>query len=80
MFKLAGTRGAREGVYCGWDGVYLGSAPLIELRDAQYWIRQEPEIAAILNAAYEPVPDLAGCLRDLIRSRHLLTGAISAAR
>src|SRR5205823_9521068 len=47
MFKLAGSRGSREGVYCGREGLYVGSAALIERREGQYWIRDKDEIAEI---------------------------------
>jgi hypothetical protein len=35
MFKLAKRRGRRDGLYCGRDGVYLGSAALIVRREGR---------------------------------------------
>jgi rare lipoprotein A len=57
VFKLAEARRERSGLYCGRDGVYLGSAALIECRGGRYWLRAEDEVAALLAAAYEPPPD-----------------------
>lgn len=67
MFKLAERRGGRDGLYCGRDGVYLGSAALIECRDGHYWLRAEDEVAALLAAAYETPPDVARFLSGLHR-------------
>ena len=65
MFKLAERRGKRDGLYCGWDGVYLGPAALIERREGRYWLRAEDEVAALLAAAYETPPDVARFLAGL---------------
>jgi hypothetical protein len=65
MFKLAERRGGRDGLYCGWDGVYLGPAALIERREGRYWLRAEDEVAALLAAAYETPPDVARFLAGL---------------
>ena len=69
MFKLAERRGGRDGLYCGWDGVYLGPAALIERREGRYWLRAEDEVAALLAAAYETPPDVARFLAGLYRFR-----------
>jgi len=50
MFKLAESLGSRQGVYCGCEGLYLGSAALIEYRDGRYCLRRENEVAALLAA------------------------------
>lgn len=65
MFKLADGRGGSEGLYCGRDGVFLGSAALIEHRDDGYWLRADDEVAALLSAAYESPPDLVRFLAGL---------------
>lgn len=67
MFKLAERRGGRDGLYCGRDGVYLGSAALIERRGGCYWLRAENEVAALLAAAQETPPDVARFLAGLHR-------------
>jgi hypothetical protein len=54
VFKLADSLGSRQGVYCGREGLYLGSAALIERRDGRYCVRAEDEVAALLAAAYGP--------------------------
>jgi hypothetical protein len=71
MFELAEGRGSCQGVYCGREGLYVGSAALIERREGQYRIRDKDEIAELLGAAYEPPPDIAGCfgrLREIAAS------------
>jgi hypothetical protein len=60
MFKLAASRGSRQGVYCGREGLYLGPTALIELRDGRFCLRAEDEITRLLVAAYDPAPDGAG--------------------
>jgi hypothetical protein len=60
MFKLAASRGSRQGVYCGPEGLYLGPATLIERRDGRFCLRAEDEITTLLAAAYDPAPDGAG--------------------
>jgi hypothetical protein len=60
MFKLAASRGSRQGVYCGREGLYLGPATLIERRDGRFCLRAEDEITTLLAAAYDPAPDCAG--------------------
>jgi hypothetical protein len=62
MFKLAESRGTSRGPYCGLEGLYLGSAALIERRDGRFYLRAEDEIATLLVAAYDPAPDGAGRL------------------
>jgi len=65
MFKLADSRHAGCGVYCGEDGLYLAGAPLTERVGRSYRPRPEPEIGALLAAAYDPAPETAVCLRGL---------------
>ena len=65
MFKLADSRGSRQGVYCGREGLYLGSAALIDRRDGRYCVRREDEVAALLAAAYGPGHDIAELLARL---------------
>ena len=52
MYRLAETLGSPEGIYCGREGLYVGSAAIIESRNGQYWIRQQDEITELLTAAY----------------------------
>lgn len=59
MFKLADSRGSRQGVYCGPEGLYLGSAALIDRRDGRYSVRREDEVVALLEGAYGPSDDIA---------------------
>lgn len=71
MFKLADTRGSRQGVYCGIDGLYLGPAALIDRRDGRYCVRREEEVAALIAAAYGPkhrTAELAARLRLIASS------------
>lgn len=65
LFKLADGRGSRQGVYCGEEGLYLGSAALIEQQDGRYFVRREDELAALLEAAYGPGHDVAELLARL---------------
>jgi hypothetical protein len=65
VFKLADSRGSREGVYCGCEGLYLGSAALIDRRDGRYCVRRQDEVAALLAAAYGPGRDIAELLARL---------------
>lgn len=58
MFKLADSRGSTEGLYCGRDGLFLGPCALIEHREGAYRVRPQEEVAVLLTAAYELVPDL----------------------
>jgi hypothetical protein len=82
MFKLTRQRAANCGVYCGEDGLYLGSAALIERDEHRsYRIRTAAEIEALLAAAYETPPDLAGCLAGLDNvSADLLAGHVALAQ
>jgi hypothetical protein len=65
MFKLAESRGSSRGLYCGPEGLYLGSAALVERRDGRFYVRAEDEITTLLVAAYDLAPDNAGCLDNL---------------
>jgi hypothetical protein len=65
MFKLAESRGSTRGLYCGREGLFLGPSPLIECHQGIYRLRPRDEVAVLLAAAYEPVPDLARCLAKL---------------
>jgi hypothetical protein len=80
MFKLAEGRGSLNSLYCGPDGLYLGSAALIELRDATYFLRHEDDIAALLAAAYDPTPAF-GILIPRLRAitDHLQRGELAQA-
>ena len=82
MFRLPRQRAANCGVYCGEDGLYLGSAALIERDEHRsYRIRTAAEIEALLAAAYETPPDLAGCLAGLDNvSADLLAGHVALAQ
>jgi hypothetical protein len=82
MFKLTRQRAANCGVDCGEDGLYLGSAALIERDEHRsYRIRTAAEIEALLAAAYETPPDLAGCLAGLDNvSADLLAGHVALAQ
>jgi hypothetical protein len=61
VFKLAERQGSWQGLYCGLDGLYIGSIGLIELHDGSYCLRAEEDVAALLAAAY----GLADCARVL---------------
>jgi hypothetical protein len=80
MFKFAEGRGSLDSLYCGPDGLYLGSAALIELRDATYFLRHEDDIAALLAAAYDPTPAF-GILIPRLRAitDHLQRGELAQA-
>ena len=94
VFKLTDSRGSRQGVYCGREGLYLGSAALIEEQDGRDFLRREDEVAALLAAAYGPGHDVAELLARLrfiatslnqanlagamIGALHLRLGAIAA--
>ena len=82
MFKLTRQRAANCGVHCLEDGLYLGSAALIERDEHRgYRIRTAAEIEALLAAAYEIPPDLAGCLAGLDNvSADLLAGHVALAQ
>lgn len=49
MFSLAECRGARGGVYCDVEGLYLGPSALIELHNGIYRVRPPEEIAVLLG-------------------------------
>ena len=66
MFRLRDSRGS-QGLYCGPEGLYLGSAPLIECCNGSYQLRPENEIATLLGAAYGPACDPAERLPGLRR-------------
>jgi hypothetical protein len=65
MFKLADSLGSRQGVYCGREGLYLGSAALIDRCDGRYFVRREDAVAALLGAAYGSGHDIAELLARL---------------
>ena len=52
MLKLSERRGSSDGAYCGADGLFLGSSPLVEKIGALYRVRAPEDIAALLEAAY----------------------------
>lgn len=52
MFKLSERRGDADGPYCGTEGLFLGSSPLLLKIGPSYRVRAADEIAAILAAAY----------------------------
>ncbi len=80
MFKLAESPGASRGVYCGREGLYLGPSALIERDNNGYRLRTEDQIAALLAAAYDPAPDLAGLLPGLRAvAAHLEAGDLGRA-
>src|SRR5665213_3294197 len=58
MFKLAERRGDLDGIYCGPDGLHLGSSPLTGRTGRMFCLRSEREIGALLAAAYDPPPDI----------------------
>jgi hypothetical protein len=84
MFKLAASRGSRQGVYCGPEGLYLGPATLIERRDGRFCLRAEDEITTLLAAAYDPAPDGAGLFAKMrevavaLEEEHLSRAMIAA--
>ena len=59
LFKLAERLGSPEGIYCGREGLYVGSAGIIERRDGQYWIRQQDEITEVAHGGLWTQADVA---------------------
>ena len=84
MFKLAERRGDLDGIYCGPDGLHLGSSPLTGRTGRMFCLRSEREIGALLAAAYDPPPDIGRLLPGfrrvagaMIAALHLKLGEIT---
>jgi hypothetical protein len=58
VFRLSENRGSSSSLYCGPEGLYLGSVVLIARRAGIYSLRHENELTALLGAAYSPSPDI----------------------
>ncbi len=65
MFKLADHPGGGDGLYCGSEGLFLGSSPLIVRSEGAYRLRAQSEITALLAAAYGSVDQATGLLSRL---------------
>lgn len=76
MFKLAARHTTGIGLYCGQDGLYLGTAVLIEPEPGGgYRVRPVAEIEALLAAAYKTPPAIERLLDGVQRvAGHLCAG------
>jgi rare lipoprotein A len=80
MFRLAERPGDHDGLYCGPDGLYLDSSPLIMRIGGSYRVRATDDIAVLIDAAYSPGADVACLLPGLcLAAEALQQGEIARA-
>lgn len=65
MLKLATAIGEADGLYCGIEGVYVGSCPLIEKFGESYRLRSPGEIFALIATVYGQAVDGTHIMRGL---------------
>jgi hypothetical protein len=77
LFQLAESRGSHRGVYCGADGVYLGSSALIERCEEMYMVRGSRRSSPPLTTRH---PTQKVCARGSTPLPRICSAAISARR